>query len=279
MKSSLFAQHNLDEIVFANRNKAYGAYAIRKSYPDHLIRAFAIAIGGCALLMMQNNKPVPSKTNASLLNDTSLHVVVLENKLLEFEIEGDLSKPEQGLREVVKNSDNNNYHIVRDDKVLKEEKKSNEEQKPIEEPEDPGDVTAKQSLGNHTGTGKEGTGEQGGSAGKGMLETASVYEISHVQVLPEFVGGNQAMKRYLQTQIHYPKVAMEMGVEGKVVVSFVVRPDSSISTIRIHKSLGFGCDEEALRVVEEMPKWMPAQQNGKKVPVKLLLPISFQLNH
>jgi protein TonB len=75
--------------------------------------------------------------------------------------------------------------------------------------------------------------------------------------------------------LSYPRWAIENNIKGKVVLSFVVMPDGSIEFSEIERGIGFGCDDEALRVVNEMPKWKPGIQNGKKVAVKFILPIRF----
>ena len=97
--------------------------------------------------------------------------------------------------------------------------------------------------------------------------------------MPEFAGGTEEMYKYLGKNIMYPPNARENSVEGKVVLTFVVGADGKISQIeQVGKKLGWGCDEEAIRVVKSMPAWTPGKQNGKAVTVKFTLPIRFQLN-
>ncbi len=98
-----------------------------------------------------------------------------------------------------------------------------------------------------------------------------------VEVNPEFPGGNQALIKYLKENIMYPKSAIEAGIEGKVIVEFVVERDGSITNISIFRGKGQILNEEALRVVKSMPKWNPGQQRGKNVRVIFKLPIDFQL--
>lgn len=96
-------------------------------------------------------------------------------------------------------------------------------------------------------------------------------------VVPEFPGGQDSMYKFIYANLKYPKKAKEKGIEGKVYIQFVVEADGSLSNIKVLKGLGYGCDEEAMRIIKKMPKWVPGGQNGKKVPVKFNLPIKFEL--
>lgn len=98
-----------------------------------------------------------------------------------------------------------------------------------------------------------------------------------VERMPEFPGGNQALFKYLSTNIKYPVVAEENGIQGRVVVTFVVEKDGSISHTQVEKSVDPSLDKEAIRVVLSMPLWKPGIQKGKPVRVKYTLPITFRL--
>jgi periplasmic protein TonB len=86
-----------------------------------------------------------------------------------------------------------------------------------------------------------------------------------------------ALLKFLQKNLHYPTPAVNANVTGKVYMQFVVGQDGNISKVDVLKGIGFGCDEEAERVVKSMPKWSPGRQSGRAVSVKFTLPISFQL--
>ena len=99
-----------------------------------------------------------------------------------------------------------------------------------------------------------------------------------VEQLPEFPGGKKAFIQYLNENLVYPKSAYERKVEGKVVVSFVVEADGSITNVKVANSVDEDLDKEAVRVVKAMPKWIPGKHKGKAVPVLFrCLPINFQL--
>ena len=98
-----------------------------------------------------------------------------------------------------------------------------------------------------------------------------------VEIMPEFPGGNQELMNFLKENIIYPKVAIETGISGKVIVSFIVEPDGSLSNVEIYRSASPTLDEEALRVVKKMPKWNPGKQRQKTVRVNCKLPVDFKL--
>ena len=97
------------------------------------------------------------------------------------------------------------------------------------------------------------------------------------EILPTPVGGMGAFMKYLQKNLNYPEQAKRMGVEGKVFVQFVIDKDGSPTDITVLKGIGSGCDEEAIRVIKNMPKWEPGKQRGKPVKVRMSLPVVFRL--
>ncbi|MBK8425186.1 MAG: TonB family protein [Lewinellaceae bacterium] len=98
-----------------------------------------------------------------------------------------------------------------------------------------------------------------------------------VNKLPSFPGGDRDLMAYLAKNIDYPTLAKEANIEGVVVLGFVVGKDGSIKDINIMKDIGGGCGKEALRVVREMPRWSPGEANGHAVKVRFTLPVRFKL--
>jgi len=107
---------------------------------------------------------------------------------------------------------------------------------------------------------------------KNIKYTRTIWE-----VLPTFIGGEETMYVWLSNNIKYPQEAKETGVQGIVVVTFVVEKDGSHTGVQILKGIGGGCDEEAVRVINAMPKWKPGTQNGEPVRVQFTLPIRYSL--
>jgi protein TonB len=100
---------------------------------------------------------------------------------------------------------------------------------------------------------------------------------SYVEVMPAFEGGMQNFYAFVSKEINYPSSAKRMGVQGRVFVQFVVETDGVLSDLKIVKGIGAGCDEEALRVMRLIPKFIPGKQGDVRVPVKMIIPINFQL--
>ncbi len=98
-----------------------------------------------------------------------------------------------------------------------------------------------------------------------------------VESMPEFPGGAEQMMIFIAKNIKYPPMARESGIQGRVFVNFVVEPNGSVSNVKVLRGIGGGCDEEAIRVVESMPKWTPGRQRGKAVRVSFNLPVRFTL--
>jgi TonB family protein len=98
-----------------------------------------------------------------------------------------------------------------------------------------------------------------------------------VEQVPEFKGGLEAFGKFLATNMKYPKAARDNNVQGRVIITFVVEKDGSLSNMKVVRGIGSGCDEEAVRVLGISPAWKPGIQNGKPVKVQYSVPISFTL--
>ena len=109
-------------------------------------------------------------------------------------------------------------------------------------------------------------------------ETEETKSSQVVEEMPMFPGGEKALVTYLKENLKYPTVPEENGIQGRVIVLFKVEADGSLTDVRIGGSVDPSIDREALRLVKAMPKWIPGKQDGKPVPVKFQLPITFSLN-
>ncbi len=99
-----------------------------------------------------------------------------------------------------------------------------------------------------------------------------------VEQQPEFIGGQSAMYKYITDNMKYPELAKNSKIQGRVFVKFVVEKDGSIGYVDILKGIGFGCDEEAKRLIKSMPKWNPGKMYGKVQRVFYNIPVVFKLN-
>jgi len=99
-----------------------------------------------------------------------------------------------------------------------------------------------------------------------------------VEQMPEFPGGEAGLMKFLSKNVHYPTSASEMGIQGRVILRFVISKTGDVSQVEVIRGLDPACDKEAVRVVKMMPKWTPGKQNGRNVPVYFTLPIRYQLS-
>lgn len=102
-----------------------------------------------------------------------------------------------------------------------------------------------------------------------------IYDI--VEEMPIFPGGDYELIKYIAENLDYPQEALESGIQGRVFVKIIVEPNGSISNVKIIRGLGYGCDEEAIRVIESMPNWEPGRKNGEAVRVNMAVPVNFKL--
>jgi periplasmic protein TonB len=268
----------LDEMVFANRNKEYGAYFLRKNYSSYLTRAALIGVGFALTLFM----------GAWGYNK---YILPAWNKANEEKVEIDLSKLKQ--EEVPEEKPDipppppeappPPPPEVKQIKFLPPVPKRDEEVV-IEEPPPPIEETEKAVISNKTVEGDDVVNDftppppPPAITKPVELEKPAEEEIfTAVEQSPEFPGGTREMYKYLRENIKYPSAAQRANVSGKVFVKFVVERDGSIGNVDVMKGIGFGCDEEAIRVIKSMPKWNPGKQNGKSVRVFYTMPVVYTL--
>ena len=98
-----------------------------------------------------------------------------------------------------------------------------------------------------------------------------------VEQMPQFPGGDRELLSFIAKNLHYPTIAQEKGIQGKVFVRFVVSATGDVKDVKVMRSLDPYCDKEAIRVIQSLPKWIPGRQNGRNVPVYYTVPITFKL--
>jgi len=98
-----------------------------------------------------------------------------------------------------------------------------------------------------------------------------------VEDQPGYPGGDKARIKYLQENIKFPVMAIESGIQGTVYVTFVVEKDGRITSVKVLRGIGGGCDEEAVRVIKKMPRWKAGKQRGRSVRVQFNMPVRFVL--
>jgi protein TonB len=257
------------ELVFRERNRDYGAYALRKDSSKRHIVAYIIIIA-CIILVMLAPTLVelltPVKHDEGITEVTALSDIKIElpeeNKIEQVNV-----PPPPTLKTTIKFTA---PVIKKDEEVPDEEIKTQEELF---------DAKAAISIADVKGNDDE-TGKDIADLDEHRLITEQkdeVFLVGSVEQNPEFPGGQEAMMKWIYNELKYPVIAMEMGIGGRVTVSFVVGKDGSIRDIAIMRGVDASLDKEAIRVVSKMPKWIPGRQGGNPVSVKFMLPIVFQM--
>lgn len=121
------------------------------------------------------------------------------------------------------------------------------------------------------------TGEERNLKKSNVKESVDEPTFNLVEQMPEFPGGIDAMRQYIAGNLQYPEQALKEKITGKVYVSFIVEKDGSVSNVKVLHGIGGGCDDEAVRVVSNMPRWKPGMKKGNPVRVQYTLPLNFQL--
>lgn len=269
------------DIVFEGKNKDFGAYKLRESSISRHTKAIVsvlIAVAIILVLLILSVSGVFAKPEEEqVVTSTEQEIATFEpeEEFEEEEIEEQFQLPEPeeiiAPEEVANQQQVTELLIVEDDKI--------EEDKQVKNQEDVLDNEAAVGAVDIT----EGTNDLNKIAIKEEVIAAPKVEeeqpvsIAMVEQKPEFPGGESAMYKWLSDNIVYPSVASEEGVQGRVVVEFVVGKDGSISNVRIVRPRHPALDKEALRVVKAMPKWMPGRNNGQPVKVTYTLPVTFRL--
>ncbi len=101
--------------------------------------------------------------------------------------------------------------------------------------------------------------------------------VSTVDRVPVLTGVQPSVGDWIAERLRYPELAKEYAIEGRVIIAYVIGTDGTLSDIRVHQKLGFGCEEAVLALFEKMPRWAPAVKNGLTVPVQCYTPIDFKL--
>jgi protein TonB len=246
-----------DDIIFDKRNKAYGAYAMRKNYDDHVLIGWSISFGVVALIFL-----------SSFLSIGEPEIITTTPTGCQFPMPPPVVTPNQKVAPSAPAPKQVNRNLP---PVLTQNDPP--EPKPVDpvQPSNPG-VTVGTQLP------VDGTLHTGVDPGN-VPEPPKPSFVLHAEVMPAYEGGMEAMMKFLQKKLRYPSSAQEQKEEGTVYVSFIISATGEVTNIEIIKGFYKDCDKEAARVISLMNKWKPGLQNKMPVAVKMVLPIKFKLEH
>ena len=264
------------DLVFDGKNQAYGAYQLRKDTGKRnlkaLITMFIIfaAIAAIVIAKVSIDNYIASR-NAAIETDVELQSLAEKKEAkVERKEEPQIEKIE--VEKVKSSVAFTTPEIKKDEEVQEDQEMKSQDEL----------ASTNTAIGAFT---VEGNDEEAGEVLKAKeviaepeppkVEETKVFDV--VEEMPQFPGGQAALLEYLSKNIKYPVVAEENGIQGKVIVTFVVERDGSISDVKVVKSVDPSLDKEASRVVKSMPKWQPGKQNGSAVRVKYTVPVQFKL--
>jgi len=263
------------DLVFEGKNHSYGAYQLRKETGKRNLMAilvmFAIGVAIAAFVAIKGVVENAMKQDVAIEADVEL-AKLAEKKEAKVEKKEE-PKIEKVEVEKVKSSVKFVPPVIKKDDEVKpeEELKSQEELNKTNTAIGAFDVKGNDEAAGEVLKAKEVIAQPEPP----KEEETKVFDV--VEQMPSFPGGPSALMQYLSSNIKYPVVAEENGVQGRVVCTFVVERDGSITDVRVIKSVDPSLDKEAVRVVKSMPKWIPGKQNGSAVRVKYTVPVTFRL--
>lgn len=269
------------DMVFAGKNKEYGAYQLRKGTSGRNIKALLILVIAAALvggfLAWKVIEQKQAEEQQAYME--AMELAKLQQQAKKEEKKKEPVKPKVEMKKeipVARETQKFTAPVIKKDELVKEENQVKQMDK----------LDDKVAVGTEN---KEGVKDRTVEAVRNDIAVAApppppapkpevatkVFDV--VEEMPSFPGGQGALMSYLASNINYPVVAQENGVQGRVIVSFVVERDGSISDVRVARSVDPSLDREAQRVVKSMPRWKPGKQNGSAVRVKYTVPVVFRL--
>jgi periplasmic protein TonB len=245
-----------DDLVFENRNKAYGAYALRKAYSNQVLLGFGFSVALLSILLL-----LPKGMKPESLPIPDLPIIELkEVPIIERNIPPQRAPQAPPTRAVERNT--NAVPVVTTDVVETTPSETTQYVEPVSE-----------GSGNSQGVEfVEGTGT---AVIPTVVETPKEFVI--VEIMPAYTGGDKALYDFISKKMRYPASARRMGIEGTAFVSFLVRGDGTVADVKVIRGFHPDCDKEAARVIGMLTGWIGGRQGGYPVSVRMVLPIKFQL--
>ncbi|MBQ2225627.1 MAG: energy transducer TonB [Prevotella sp.] len=264
------------ELVFAGRNQAYGAYKLRQGTGKRNVISIIAVV--CLIIACQVGLTIKKAADAEAAKRAAMNQAVELSKLEQpkkAEVKQKQVKVEpEKVVEQVKSSIKFTAPVIKKDSEVKPEDELKTQDQIMETKTAIGsfDVKGNDDVNGEVLKAKEVIAQPEPPKHE---EESKVFDV--VEQMPSFPGGNGALLEYLASHVKYPVVAQENGVQGRVIVSFVVERDGSITDVRVVRSVDPSLDREAARVVSSMPRWTPGKQNGSAVRVKYNVPVMFKL--
>ncbi len=247
---------SLTELVFRNRNRDYGSFQLRRQYLKTLVISTGI---GISLYLLFVVIPFVIYMIQDVRMDLEMEYIY-EVEYMPFTPPEDIALVEMAKAHATPPEEKQLAPVITDIRTPEEELQ------PVQEDVVSQDVEPEESDKASYGTRGEEIGRQA-NTDTAIATTIDVY--------PRYPGGDEARLYYLRRHVSYPKEAVDNAIQGVVMVVFVIEADGSLTNVKILQGIGGGCDEEAVRVTREMPRWNPGKRSGRPVRVMVKMPIVF----
>ncbi len=273
MDNAQLAKASLNDIVFEGRNKAYGAYVLRRLYQRHVTRALIIATAIFALLVffpliaqyLKDKLPKEDKKNLQ------------ENVLMDAPPLDDTKPPPPPPPPEAPPPPPPKLTTIKfTPPVVKKDEEVKKEEVPDQDELKDKTVSTVTVKGN---TDAPDLSELSGNGDKVVEEVVENKVYTYVEQMPELPGGGGqgAIVAAIQKAVRYPPMALRNQVEGRIFASFTVNPQGDVTDVKVVKGLGSGLDEETIRAIKTLPKFRPGKQNGRAVSVSFTVPITYKI--
>jgi periplasmic protein TonB len=275
MEANKILTAHMDDILFENRNKEYGSYVLRKEYDKNVRNGLIV---GTLLFLLIVLIPVITdainRLRGSMVDEETIVLIDLAPPPPLTD-----EPPPPPPPEVPPPPPPSKPTIRYTPPVVKaDEEVVDEEPPPIIDDLKEIAISTKTQEGSADGVDLGILDEYGsGPVAPPVVEVKKEEIFTRVEQMPQFGSGEKELLEYLAKNIKYPAIARENGIQGTVVIQFVVDKDGRVTEPVVVREVGGGCDEEALRVIKNMPKWIPGKQQGKAVKVRYTLPVRFRL--
>ncbi len=274
MENTNWQKKSIDDIVFEGRNKSYGAFQLRRIYDKHMSRAM---LSGMLFFLLAVSSPRIISMIKGMMPENKDELVMKEVTLAEPPPIDPKKPPPPPPPEVKPPPIKDQIKFV--PPVVKKDEEVIEEEPPpptVDEIKDK-EIATETKEGDENGVDASLTEPDAPPAPPVLEEPKEEEPFTYVEQMPTFPDGQEAMYKFIYDRIKYPAIARENGISGQVIVQFVVSKEGEIKNAKVMRGIGGGCNEEALRVVNQMPRWKPGKHNGRAVPVTFTLPIKFVL--
>lgn len=261
-----YAALSQDEIIFIDRNKAYGAFALRLSYNEHIKRAMlstifftTFAIGVQQLIASRH--PLADKPEVGIVAKLADAINIVtpppppppKTQVKAMPPAGSPEAATQRYAEMKPAEDNTHTDTIA----------------PIDPEVAISDITRE-------GQKREKPGIKDGDIAINVVQPPKeIPTLSVAEFMPEFPGGESALLAFIRNHINYPDYENTMGIQGKAVVGFVVDEYGKVTNVRMLKSVSKGIDRESMRVIQSLPAFKPGMQSGRNVRVSFVVPLDF----